>query len=169
MRIDALPPAKLHALARRLASNLVLFAAWVAEWGAWWPFQAAIKRSLRAKLRRGFQAFARIVFLLAVQRIPAPKRVKRAGHPANAPPGARAQTSNRRRRFVHLSGLHEGDIKARIARLKHMLENIELWVGRVLKRLRNCARKSRLVLTHSIAAALADVACSLAPRAADTS
>ena len=46
MRLDAPSPVKLHALAQLLATNLVVFAAWVVEWSAWWPFQAAVKRRL---------------------------------------------------------------------------------------------------------------------------
>ena len=40
MRTDALiTPATLHAIAATILTNLVAFAAWVAEWSAWWPFQ----------------------------------------------------------------------------------------------------------------------------------
>lgn len=150
MRIDAPSSTKLHALAQLLAANLVVFAAWVLEWTAWWPFEAAVKRSLRTKLRRSVQAFQRIVFLLAVARVAPPQRVRRMRHPANAPPGFYLQTSAKARRFLRISGLHEGNLKARIARLKRMLETIELWVARIAKRLHNCAKKSRLVLTHAM-------------------
>ena len=169
MHPDAPPPEKLRALAATISTNLIVFAALVLEWGVWLPFQAALKRSLRAKLRRGMQAFQRIVFLLAVARLAPPKPRTRAHLPANAPLGFRLRTSRKVRRFIHMSGLHEGSIKARIARLKRMLETIELWVARFLKRL--CTRRSAaiLVLTYAIAALCADLAGAPAPRAADTS
>ncbi|MBI3438060.1 MAG: hypothetical protein HY054_05315 [Proteobacteria bacterium] len=116
MRTDALiTPATLHAITATILTNLVAFAAWVAEWSAWWPFQRAIEASLRAKLRRGGRAFQRIVFLLAVAHVTPPLRVKRTHHPANAPRGFRLQTSGKARRFLHVSRLHEGSLHARIA------------------------------------------------------
>lgn len=171
MRTDALiTPARLHAIAATILTNLVAFAAWVVEWGAWWPFQRAIKASLRAKLRRGGRAFQRIVFLLAAAQVaPPPTLPKRTHHPANAPRGFRLQTSGKARRFLHISGLHEGSLKSRIARLKRMLGSIELWVARFSKRLQNCAKKSRLVLTYAVAEIRAAYVGAPAPCAADTS
>ncbi|MFZ2029472.1 MAG: hypothetical protein WAU68_04120 [Vitreimonas sp.] len=162
-------PAKLHALARLLTTNLVVFAAWVVEWSAWWPFQAAVKRRLRKQLRRGARAFAQIVFLLAAARVAPPLRMKRTHHPANAPPGFRLQISGKARRFIHISGQHEGSLKSRIARLQRRLRTIALWVARFIKRLHNCAKKSRLVLTHAIVEACAVSVCAPEPCAADTS
>jgi hypothetical protein len=170
MRTDALiTPATLHAIAATILRNLVAFAAWVAEWSAWWPFQRAIKASLRAKLRLGGRAFQRIVFLLAAAQVAPPLRIKRTHHPANAPRGFRMQTSGKARRFIHISGLHEGSLHARIARLKRMLENLALYVAGCCKRLNNCAKKSRLVLTRAIADVCEDLARACAPGAADTS
>lgn len=170
MRLDAPSPANLHALAQLLATNLVAFAAWVVEWSAWWPFQAAVKRSLRKQLRRGARAFAQIVFLLAAARVAPPLTlVKRTHHPANAPPGFRLQISGKARRFLHISGQHEGSLNARIARLQRRLQTITLWVARVMQRLHNCAKKSRLVLTQAVVEACADCASTCAPCAADTS
>lgn len=167
MHPDAPPPEKLRALAATISTNLIVFAAFVLEWGV--PFQAALKRGLRAKLRRGMQGFQRIVFLLAVQRIAPPKPRRRVHLPANAPPGFRLRTSRKARRFIHISALHEGGVKARIARLKRMLEDIEFWGARFLKRLRTRRSTPQLILTHAIAAFCADLACAPAPRAADTS
>ena len=163
-------PAKLHALAQLLATNLVVFTAWVVEWSAWWPFQAAVKRRLPKQLRRGARAFVRIACLLAIARIEAPARApKRTRHPDNAPPGFRLHTSGKVRRFLHISGLHQGSLNARIARLKRMLERLDDWVARFLKRLRNRTKVSRLVLTHALAEACADLASTPALCAADTS
>ena len=170
MRLDAPSPANLHALAQLLATNLVVFAAWVVEWSAWWPFQAAVKRSLRKQLRRAGRAFARIACLIAIARIDAPARApKRTHHPGNAPPGFRLHTSGKVRRFLHISGLHQGSLNARIARLKRMLERLDHWVARFRKRLRDRTKTSRLVLTHALADVCADRASTPALRAADTS
>jgi hypothetical protein len=169
MRLDAPSPAKLRALAQLIAANLVVFAAWVVAWSAWWPFQAAVKRGLSKQLRRGCQAFQRIAFLLAVARVAPPQRVKRTHHRASAPRGFRLQMSTKARRFIRISGPHEGTLKARIARLKRMLEAIELWIARIAKRLAHCARKSRLVLTHVVAGICADLASAPSAQAADTS
>jgi len=147
-----------------------VFAAWVVEWSAWWPFQAAVKRGLRKQLRRGARAFARIACLIAIARIEAPARApKRTHHPGNAPPGFRLHTSGKVRRFLHISGLHQGSLNTRIARLKRMLERLDHWVARFRKRLRDRTQRTRLVLTHALADACADLACAFAPSAADTS
>jgi len=110
---------------------------------------------LRKQLRRGGRAFARIACLLAIARIEAPARApKRTHHPDNAPPGFRLHTSGKVRRFLHISGLHQGSLNTRIARLKRMLERLDHWVARFRKRLRDRTKTSRLALTHAIADAL---------------
>ena len=113
--------------------------------------------------------FSASCFLLAVNRVAPPKRAKRTRHPANAPPGFRLHTSGKVRRFLQLSGLHQGSHQSRIARLKRLLENIERWVTRFVKRLRDCTKRSRLVLTHAIADACATCAASPPAQPADTS
>jgi hypothetical protein len=169
MRIDAPSPIQLQAFAATILGNLALFAAWVAERSAWLPFQGAIRRNLNAKLRRGFQACVRIAFLLAVHRIEPPPPRTRAPYPANTPPGFRLHAARSGRRFLRLSGLNQGSIKARIARLKRMLENLEQLATRFLKRLRNRNPRLSLVLAQAIAESVAKPARALAPRRADTS
>lgn len=132
MRPEPLSPLQLHAIAAAMSTKLIALAAWLMEWGVRLPFHATLKRTLRAKLRRGAQAFQRIAFLLAARSIAPPQSLsKRTHHPANAPPGSIPQC---------------------IARLKHLIATIGRSIARIRKRLANSAKQSRLVIAYAIAA-----------------
>jgi hypothetical protein len=161
---EALSPLHLHALAAELSRKLGGFAAWFVEWCVWLPFHAALKRRAYAKLRLGARAFQRIVFLLAVYRAAPPLKLKRMQRPPNAPPGFRLHLRKRGRRLMHISGLHQGGLRQRIARLKRLIENIEACIAHMAKRLAACEHVGCLAIAYAIAVRL--VARDAAPAAA---
>jgi len=136
---------------------------------------AAAKRRIAASLRRATRDLRKIIFVLATNEFRATTgRLSIHRFARGVRSGVRA--SKARRRIVRIAtagivtGMHEGSLRDRIARLRRMLENPAAFVARVLKRLLAIWRAPHgagliLVASGETCVSLA----SHAPRGADTS
>lgn len=137
---------------------------------------AAAKRRIAAGLRRGTGDLRKIIFLRALNAFrTATGRIATHRIARGVRRGVRVSTKARRRiwRIATagiVSGMHEGSLRERIARLRAMLENPTVLIARVLKRLHAIWRAphgARLILVASRDACVSLAA--VAPRCADSS
>jgi len=137
---------------------------------------AAAKRRIAAGLRRATGDLRKILFLLAMNAFRAASgRIATHRIARGARCGIRVSRKARRRicRIATagmVSGMHEGSLRDRIARLRAMMEDPAALIARVLKRLHAIWRAphgARLVLVASRDACVSLAA--VAPRCADSS
>ncbi|MBL8549134.1 MAG: hypothetical protein JNJ73_04050 [Hyphomonadaceae bacterium] len=147
---------------------LDLICAIMEAFGAADPFGRALAREARTRLSEVQFDLKRAIFLLAVARLP-DKPTARRFHP---PPGygVRRFRQSALRLVTHgvFNRMRPGAIRTRIGRLRDVLENVEAWVARLLKRLvRGFSGAHRVLAAPPVARAFANPA--FTPPLADSS
>jgi hypothetical protein len=139
MSDQAPSPESLEPIEAILASLRVwildLVAAILDEFGLRGRFGRALAREMRRKLREVQFDVKRAIVLLAMARVARP----RALHRFHPPPGycVRRFKPSALRLVTHgvFKRMRPGHLRTRIARLRDVLENVEVWIARLAKRL----------------------------------
>jgi hypothetical protein len=115
----------------------------------WRGLAAAWKREMRAELLAAGFALRCAAMCAAHARLgPRRRPIRRTPRPASAPRGFRARRVRggalRMLTRAALRGLHAGNLRQRIARLRALLDNLEPAIARILKRIARGRRGFRL-------------------------
>ncbi len=145
------PSDRLHLFAARLKLWLLDVCLWLSEWlGRRVPRAARIM--LRQDLREALFGARVVVFLLAISRCGAPKPVH-VERPHAAPPGFRraGALDNDLRNVKRTVRLRGRTLAARLAEVRAVLDNLDAWAARAVKRLLAGAHGARLLLCVAVA------------------
>lgn len=123
-------------------------------------------------LVRAERRLKQFLFARAVERV-GPRRPRASAHPYSAPRGFRQA----RRKGGHLRQLtrnvlpkmRNSNPRERLARIQHVLDRVEVFVARLVRRLRRNQPATRLIAVAPPAHTMSSSAPALAPSAADSS
>lgn len=142
-------PARLRALAAQGRLWLVEIMAWLCELFG----HGAIGAALRAEALRDLTCMRRgvgaILGLLALQQLPRDLATPRARRPANAPPGFRRSGGCEAfRAAIRLIKPGRG-LRGRIGALARVLDNLDVWVARMAKRIARTGLVAAFVMVRA--------------------